>query len=90
MKLVSFIPVQCTKEKKLGCDQLVAYARFQMQLEKREEAKLQFSTTIFTCIVIAVFCLTLQGDIELIVVTPIKKIVDIIQRLAEGPLKKPD
>ena len=51
---------------------------------------LQFMTTIFTCIVIAVFCLTLQGDIELIVVTPIKKIVDIIQRLAEGPLKKPD
>ena len=78
------------QEKKLGCDQLVAYARFQVQLEKKQEAKLQFYTTIFTCIVIAAFCLTLASDIELIVVIPIKKIVDIIQRLAEGPLKKPD
>ena len=37
-----------------------------------------------------VACLTFQNDIELIVIIPIKKIVDIIQRLAEGPLKKPE
>jgi len=34
--------------------------------------------------------LTFSRDIEMIVITPIKKIVDIIQRLAEGPLKKPE
>ena len=30
------------------------------------------------------------NDIETIVVEPIKKIIDIIQRLADGPLKKPE
>jgi len=39
---------------------------------------------------LVVACLTFQNDIELIVIIPIKKIVDIIQRLAEGPLKKPE
>jgi hypothetical protein len=34
--------------------------------------------------------LTFTSDIEQIVIVPIKKIVDIIQRLAEGPLKKPE
>ena len=33
---------------------------------------------------------TFSRDIDLIVILPIKKIVDIIQRLAEGPLKKPE
>jgi len=34
--------------------------------------------------------LTFGRDIELIVVKPIQKIVDVIQRLAEAPLKKPE
>jgi len=51
---------------------------------------MQFWTTIFTCIVLCAASLTFGRDIELIVVKPIQKIVDVIQRLAEGPLKKPE
>jgi hypothetical protein len=51
---------------------------------------MQFFTTVFTCIVLSIASLTVSGDIEIIVIQPIKKIVDIIQRLAEGPLKRPE
>ena len=47
-------------------------------------------TTIFTCVVLVVASLTFSRDIDLIVILPIKKIVDIIQKLAEGPLKRPE
>jgi hypothetical protein len=40
--------------------------------------------------VLVIASLTFSRDIDLIVILPIKKIVDIIQRLAEGPLKKPE
>ena len=45
---------------------------------------------MFTCIVLSIASITVSGDIEEIVIVPIKKIVDIIQRLAEGPLRKPE
>jgi hypothetical protein len=34
--------------------------------------------------------LTFAADIENVVVDPIKRIIEIIKKLAEGPLKKPD
>jgi hypothetical protein len=34
--------------------------------------------------------LTFANDIEHVVEEPIKKIIEIIKKLAEGPLKKPD
>jgi hypothetical protein len=40
--------------------------------------------------VLSVATTSFNRDIDNIVVFPIKKIVDIIQRLAEGPLKKSD
>jgi len=39
---------------------------------------MQFYTTVFTCIVLSIASLTVSGDIEIIVIQPIKKIVDII------------
>lgn len=90
MELVRFTPVQCIEDPTLNCDKLVSYARFKVKLEAQEQAKLQFFTTIFTCGVLTIASLTFSSDIESIVIIPIKKIVDIIQRLAEGPLKKPE
>jgi len=90
MMLVSYTPIECNNNPELSCDQLVSYLRFHNKLEKQEEAQMQFYTTVFTCIVLSIASLTVSGDIEIIVIHPIKKIVDIIQRLAEGPLKKPE
>ena len=90
MDLVRFTPAQCQTDLSLNCDQLVTYARFKVKLESQEQAMLQFFTTIFTCGVLTIASLKFSSDIEGIVIIPIKKIVDIIQRLAEGPLKKTD
>lgn len=73
-----------------GCEELVAYARFNIQTEQQDEAILQFATTIFTCFVLTGASLIFSNDAERIVINPIKKIIMIIQRLAENPLKKPE
>jgi len=39
--------------------------------------------------VLTALFLIFNDDTETIVIIPIKKVVDIIQTLAEGPLKKP-
>jgi hypothetical protein len=44
----------------------------------KEEAAYQFYTTVFTCVVLSFASITVAGDIEIIVIHPIKKIVDII------------
>ncbi|CDW71083.1 adenylyl cyclase [Stylonychia lemnae] len=89
MDLISFIPQQCIDFEIKGCDQLVSYARFNKRYEKIQEAILQFSTTLFTCFVLTIASLTFTNDTQQIVIKPIQKIVEIIQRLAENPLKKP-
>ena len=78
MSLVSYTPKECLQDKALSCEQLVAYIRVHHKLEKQEEAMMQFCTTVFTCFVLACASLTVSGDIEVIVIHPIKKIVDII------------
>jgi len=39
--------------------------------------------------VLTVLFVVFNNDTETIVIKPIKKVVDIIERLAESPLKKP-
>jgi len=68
MILISFTPKQCLENPNLSCEQLVSYLRFQNKLEKKEEAKMQFFTTVFTCIVLSIASLTVSGDIEVIVI----------------------
>jgi len=78
MSLISFTPQECRKNKEMSCEHLISYIRYQNQNEKQEEAMMQFFTTVFTCIVLSFASLTVSRDIEVIVIEPIKKIVDII------------
>lgn len=87
---MTFTPEVCLNGKLEGCEYLVAYARINMSVSKREEAILQFSTTLFTCFILAVAFVLFNRDTEIIVINPIKKVVEIIQKLAENPLKKPE
>jgi hypothetical protein len=61
-----------------GCEELVAYARFNIQQENKNEAILQFATTIFTCFVLTAASLIFSNDAERIVIKPIKQIIMII------------
>ena len=78
MILVSYTPNDCLVDLTLGCDNLVSFARFQKKLDLQDEASQQFYTTMFTCLVLTVASLTFANDIEIIVIMPIKKIVNII------------
>ena len=62
MQLVSYTPIECSAGKMPGCDLLVAYARFNKRAEKKDEAILQFATTLFTCFVLTVASLTFNND----------------------------
>lgn len=90
MNLISYTPQECYNDDSLACRDLVAYARYQTNIEQTSEALSTFTITIFTILVLSVATMSFTRDIDYIVVYPIKKIVDIIQRLAEGPLKKSD
>ena len=89
MELVTFTPDVCVNGELNGCENLVAYARVLRREARIEEAMLQFATTIFTCFVLAVAFIVFSHDTEVIVIRPIKKVVEIIQKLADDPLKKP-
>ena len=49
----------------------------------------QISTTVFTICVLTVAFMIFSHDTKVIVIIPIKKVVNIILKLAENPLKKP-
>ena len=89
MSLVTFTPYVCLNTELIGCEYLVSYARILQISNTREEASLQFSTTLFTCVVLAFAFMIFSRDTEIIVIIPIKKVVEIIQTLAEAPLNKP-
>ena len=48
MELISYIPLVCQNDTISGCEQLIAYARFDTKTISQEQASLQFYTTIFT------------------------------------------
>jgi len=89
MQLVTFTPGVCLDGTIVGCEYLVAYARININVATIEEAYLQFTTTIFTCFVLTVAFMIFSHDTEVIVIRPIKKVVEIIKILAENPLKSP-
>ena len=78
MELVTYIPSECTNGAMNGCELLITYSRFDIPLEKKNEAQLQFWTTIFTCGVLVLASLVFSNDTTKIVINPIKKIVEII------------
>jgi len=72
MSIVTFTPDVCVDKTIVGCDKLVAYARFNISSAIVEQAYLQFTTTIFTCIVLTIAFMVFSHDTEYIVIRPIK------------------
>jgi len=89
MQLVTFTPGVCLDGTIVGCEYLAAYARININVATIEEASLQFTTTIFTCFILTTAFMIFSHDTEVIVIRPIKKVVEIIKTLAENPLKSP-
>ena len=89
MQLVTFTPEVCRNGELAGCEYLVAYARVEVTFASKESALWNISTTMFTICVLTVAFMVFSHDTKVIVIIPIKKVVNIILKLAESPLKKP-
>jgi len=92
MQLITFTPSFChSHENKLkGCEFLVSYARIDINSISRKDAIFNFAKTLFTIVFLSGIFIIFNRDTEIVVVKPIKKVVQIIIRLAENPLKKPE
>ena len=90
MTLVTFTPNDCKMKKMKGCDQLIGYVRIDMSYTRRQEAIWNFTTTMFTVVFLSCIFIIFNHDTETVVIKPIKKVVQIIIKLAENPLKKPE
>lgn len=90
MTLVTFKPDACITGEVEGCDELIAYARIVHAESIKLTASYQIATTLFTCVVLALAFIVFSKDTQVHVIIPIKKVVAIIQKLAESPLKKPE
>jgi len=78
MSLVTFTPLVCQNSILEGCENLVGYARISQAAEVKLDAIYQFTTTVFTCIILASAFIIFSNDTEVIVIKPIKKVVEII------------
>ena len=90
MSLITFQPDVCVDQTIKGCEELIAYARIVNTDEVRQTATFQIATTLFTCFALAAAFIFFSHDTQVHVIIPIKKVVAIIQKLAESPLKKPE
>ena len=92
MKLLMYTPNMCLDGslETFSCDTLVSYARINIKPQNVNMAMLQFATTIFTCVVLAVGNIMFASDTQKIIITPITKMVGIIKTLADDPLEKPE
>ena len=87
MKLIIYAPETCIDEDLAGCEEIQAYARFDMQSFVRQEAQMNIIITIFVGLILAVASVTFAYDTQKIVIKPVTKMVKIIQNLADDPLK---
>ena len=92
MLLVSYRPRECTtdKENYPNCEDLVAYARFDISSASIFGAQNQFAKTIFTCLLMTMGSLMFSNDTDRIIILPITKMVGIIKQLADDPLQRPE
>ena len=93
MELISYQPFECQtgslEDRPINCDQLFAYARFNVSKTSQERALSEFGITIFTCIIMSLGSVIMTDDVDTIIIMPVTKLVGIIKLLADDPLKKP-
>jgi len=92
LELVSYKPPICHDPNKAydKCDELTAYARYNIKQASQSDALFQLLTTIFTCIIMTIGSLMFSSDTDKIIIEPITKMVGIIKQLADDPLQKPE
>ena len=90
MSLVSYSPPECRNGEVKGCDELVLYTRLDLRKIKTQTALYHFLMVIFTTALLFVAAVSVGNDTTRIVVNPTAKMVAIVKKMTDNPLKKHD
>lgn len=86
MELIVYSPEICMNSTRKGCEEMRAYARFDISSSTQNEALLNVIVTLFVGIILALASVTFGLDTQRIVIRPITKMVLLIKNLADDPL----
>mmetsp|Transcript_6711 Transcript_6711/g.11917 ORF Transcript_6711/g.11917 Transcript_6711/m.11917 type:complete len:797 (-) Transcript_6711:377-2767(-) len=90
MELVIYLPEDCEDEDPEGCEELKAYARFDVKGTVESTALMDIFITIFVGFILAAASVLFAKDVQTVVIKPVTKMVTIIKNLAEDPLSLKD
>lgn len=90
MELLIYLSKDCDDEDPQGCEELKAYARFDIKDTVETTAMMDIFITIFVGIILAAASVLFAKDVQKVVIKPVTKMVTIIKNLAEDPLSLKD
>jgi len=90
MQLITFTPDECLNGMIKGCSDLVIYVRLSIRGRTSQIAIYRFIIIIFTTVLLFCSAVSVGNDTTRIVVKPIARIISVVRRLTDNPLKKPE
>ena len=90
MELQVYTPHGCLYDDPKGCEELQAYARFNMRSIVKDEAQMSMFVTLFVGVILAAGSVLFAYDSQKIVIKPVNKMVMVVKTLAEEPLRRDD
>jgi class 3 adenylate cyclase len=87
---VSYVPEECLENYGAHeCSELTAYARFETKKDAVLASWLSLIQMLLVMIILAFFSAMFNMDTQVLVISPIEKMVSIIKQRAEDPLRPP-
>lgn len=90
MQLIVYTPDGCLNDDPKGCEELQAYARFNIRSYIKDEAQMSMFVTLFVGVILAASSVLFAYDAQKIVIKPVNKMVMVVKSLAEEPLRRDD
>ncbi len=88
MEIVSYTPDECSNGQITGCDDLVIYTRLDIRDSVRKKSLYKFLLIIFTTVLLFFSAVSVGNDTTSIVVKPIAKVVRVVKKITDNPLKR--
>ncbi len=90
MKVIGYQPVECTNGVIPGCGDLVVYARLSVREKLKKEALYKFFMIVFTTLLLFFLAISIGNDTKQIVVRPMAKVIGVVKRTTDCPLRRHD
>ncbi|CAG9332402.1 unnamed protein product [Blepharisma stoltei] len=87
MELVTYTPIECYNKSVKGCEEIEAFARFDVGEHSRSQSRGNIVITVFVGIILATASVAFAYDTQKIVIKPVTRMHSVIKSLAEDPLK---